>query len=214
MSEKNAASARQQSVLEDPSAQAVARVYAEAFLNAFESTGVENGLEEYRSFLEEILSAFPDFEKLLTSRGLGKEQKLKMIDRTLAEQGSPLFKNFLKVLANNDRLDLVRYVFQESVSLQEERSGEGRVSITSAKPLSEQQQNLIKEKLNNVLPFQPVLETAVNQDLIGGLTIQVGNTVYDGSLRTRLKQLRGRLRERGLNEIQSGRDRFSHSEGN
>jgi len=214
MTENKALSTRQQSVLEDPNAQAIARVYAEALLNASESIGVDTMLEEYRSFLDDVLSANPDFEKLLTSRGLGKEQKLKMVDRVLATQGSETFKNFLKVLAKNDRLDLVRYVYQETVSLQEQRAGEGRVSITSAKPLSDKQAALIKEKLSNVLPFQPVLETAVNKDLIGGLTIRVGNTVYDGSLRTRLKQLRGRLRERGLNEIQSGRDRFSHSEGN
>ncbi|MCA9036130.1 MAG: F0F1 ATP synthase subunit delta, partial [Planctomycetaceae bacterium] len=48
----------------------------------------------------------------------------------------------------------------------------------------------------------------------GGLIIQVGDTVYDSSLRSRLQQLRGRLVEKALNEIQSGRDRFSHTEGN
>jgi len=42
----------------------------------------------------------------------------------------------------------------------------------------------------------------------------VGDTVYDGSLKTQVKQLRARLRERCLNEIQRGRDRFSHPEGN
>ena len=47
-----------------------------------------------------------------------------------------------------------------------------------------------------------------------GLVIQVDDTVYDGSLRTRLKQLRGRLDNRSIHEIQSGRDRFSHPKGN
>ena len=53
----------------------------------------------------------------------------------------------------------------------------------------------------------------VDESLIGGLVIQVGDTVYDSSLRTRIKTLAGRLTERTLNEIQSGRDRFSHPEG-
>ena len=43
--------------------------------------------------------------------------------------------------------------------------------------------------------------------------LQVGDTVYDSSLRSRLKQLKGRLVEKAFNEIQSGRDRFSHPEG-
>ena len=42
----------------------------------------------------------------------------------------------------------------------------------------------------------------------------LGDTVYDGSMRSRLQQLRARLRERCLNEVQRGRDRFRHPEGN
>jgi F-type H+-transporting ATPase subunit delta len=42
----------------------------------------------------------------------------------------------------------------------------------------------------------------------------VGDTVHDGSLRTRIQNLSHRLKEKYVHEIQSGRDRFSHSEGN
>ena len=70
----------------------------------------------------------------------------------------------------------------------------------------------IREKLASVLAAQPVVESVVDPKVLGGLRIRVGDTVYDGSLRARLKQLRHRVRERSLHEIQSGRDRFSHSE--
>ena len=70
----------------------------------------------------------------------------------------------------------------------------------------------VEARLKELFPFQPVLEPAVDPSLLGGLRIRVGDTVYDGSLRARLKQLRHRVRERSLHEIQSGRDRFSHSE--
>ncbi|MFO0252168.1 MAG: hypothetical protein ACK56X_23255 [Planctomyces sp.] len=45
------------------------------------------------------------------------------------------------------------------------------------------------------------------------MVLQVGDTVFDSSLRSRLKSLRARLVEKAFNEIQSGRDRFSHPEG-
>jgi F-type H+-transporting ATPase subunit delta len=48
---------------------------------------------------------------------------------------------------------------------------------------------------------------------LGGIVIRVGDTIYDSSLALRIKQLRERLRQRSLHEIQSGRDRFGHPEG-
>ena len=63
------------------------------------------------------------------------------------------------------------------------------------------------------VPVGPaVIGRVVDPDILGGLRIRVGDTVYDGSLRARLTQLRHRVRERSLHEIQSGRNRFSHSE--
>ena len=72
--------------------------------------------------------------------------------------------------------------------------------------------NKIRERLAAALAIRPVLEAAVDPSILGGLRVRVGDTVYDGSLRARLKQLRHRVRERSLHEIQSGRNRFSHPE--
>ncbi|MCA9041515.1 MAG: ATP synthase F1 subunit delta [Planctomycetaceae bacterium] len=204
---------RQPSVLEDPGAQAIARVYAEAFLGAAKGDE-EAALSEYESFVSDVLNQDARFERLLTTQALSREEKGELVNRLLGEHGGSTFGRFLKVLTQKDRLDLVRGIYAEAVELNNQRQGKKRVFITSARPLNEKQLSYLAEKLDAVLPFQPVLETDVNTDLIGGLTIRVGNTVYDGSLRTRLKTLRGQLRERGLHEIQSGRDRFCHSEGN
>jgi F-type H+-transporting ATPase subunit delta len=99
------------------------------------------------------------------------------------------------------------------VQIQEELAGKKRVQIRSAKPLSDKSRSEITNQLKSKLGFDPILQESVDESLIGGLIIQVGDTVYDSSLRTRLKTLTGRLTERTLHEIQSGRDRFSHPEG-
>ena len=88
------------------------------------------------------------------------------------------------------------------------------MQIRSARSLTDNSRAQISSQLKNKLGFDPILQELVDESLIGGLIIQVGDTVYDSSLRTRLKTLAGRLTERTLNEIQSGRDRFSHPEGN
>jgi F-type H+-transporting ATPase subunit delta len=201
-------------VLEDPSAKAVARVYTQAFLDAAPSVGVENALEEFTSFVDDVLNPHPEFARLLTSEVIGKDDKLQLIERVVAPRASQLFTNFLRVLARHERLDLLPLILGEAWLLHEARSGKKRVTVRTAVKLSDGQLNDIKARLAAALSLDPVLIPEVDESLIGGLVVQIGDTVHDGSLRTRIRDLSHRLRERYLHEIQSGRDRFSHSAGN
>ena len=222
MADKTQIKTRIESVMEDPHTGAVARIYADAFLNAIPQLRDERGqddrgqhdeaLEEFQSFVEDVLNKQPDFSRLLLSGTVSRDVKLALIDRVVAGRGSDLFTNFLRVLARHDRLSLLPLIQAQAGMEYEKRSGRKRVQVVSAQPLSDGALEKIRERLAALLPFQPILEPAVDPDLLGGLRIRVGDTVYDGSLRARLKQLRLRVRERSLHEIQSGRNRFSSSE--
>jgi F-type H+-transporting ATPase subunit delta len=201
-------------VLEDPSAKAVARVYSQAFLDAAQTVGVEEALEELTSFVDDVLKPNPEFERLLTSEVTGREEKLGLIERAIVPHCSPFLANFLRVLGRHERLDLLPLILQESWLEHEHRAGKRRIRVRTAAPLSETQLEQIRSRLDAALSYEPVLIPEVDASLLGGLVIQVGDTVHDGSLRARIRNLRHSLRERYLNEIQSGRDRFSHPEGN
>jgi F-type H+-transporting ATPase subunit delta len=212
MAGKSQIKTRIESVMEDPHLGAVARVYADAFLNAVPAAQLGDALEEFRSFVDDVLDRNRDLSRLLLSGTVSRDQKLQLIDRIVQGRGSELFTNFLRVLARHDRLDLVRLVLAQCEIEAENRSGRKRVQVISAQPLSEDNLNKIRQRLAAELAIQPVLEPAVDPYMLGGLRIRVGDTVYDGSLRARLEQLRFRVRERSIHEIQSGRNRFSHSE--
>ena len=212
MAGKSQIKTRIESVMEDPHLGAVARVYADAFLTAIPAGQLDGALEEFRSFVEDVLARHGDLSQLLLSGTVSRDQKLQLIDRIVQGRASELFTNFLRVLARHDRIDLVRLVLAQCEIEAEKRSGRKRVQVISAKPLAESELGKIRERLAAELAIQPVLEPAVDPDILGGLRIRVGDTVYDGSLRARLKQLRHRVRERSLHEIQSGRNRFSHPE--
>lgn len=202
------------SVMEDPSAVQIARIYAKSFLEAAKNTvGVEAALEEGQSFVDDVLKRNPDFERLLVSPTINRGDKLKLIERVVTGRGSDFITSFLKVLARHDRLDLLPNILQAARIQNERSSGRKRVSVKTAKPLSEESRKAIGDKLRSAFAFEPILEAETDPSLIGGMVIRVDDTVYDSSLRTRLKQLRARLRERSLHEIQTGRNRFSHPEG-
>jgi len=201
-------------VLEDPSAKAIAHVYAKAFLDAAQTIGVENALEEFTSFVDDVLNANPQFADLLTGQMVGRDDKLGIIERVVAPRGSEFFTNFLRVLARHERLDLVPLILSETWLAHETQAGRRRIKIRTAAPLDDTQLSHIKDRLAAALSFEPILIPEVDASLLGGLVVQIGDTVHDGSLRTRIGNLSQRLRERYLHEIQSGRDRFSSPEGN
>ena len=196
-------------VLADPSEQAVARVYAVSYLDAARQAGQHDPLEDLESFVSEVLGSSRDFNSLLTSVVTTREQKAELIDRIVKPRASEFFTNFLHVLARHERLDLLPVIAQQARLEFDVRSNRKRVAVKSAVPLSDEQSGAVAERLRSTFGFEPILETQVDPSLLGGLVVQVGDTVYDGSLRTQLKSLKQRLRERYLNEIQSGRNRFS-----
>ncbi|MBW3542183.1 MAG: ATP synthase F1 subunit delta [Planctomycetes bacterium] len=200
-------------VLEDPSARAVAKVYADAFLRAAHSVGVENALEEFQSFLDDVLDRQPRFRDILTSGIVNRDEKVAIIDRAIAPHASPFFANFLRVLARHDRLELLPFILNQSRTDYEHSQGRRRVQVTTARPLPDDLRERVRGEIAAALNFTPILEERVDPSLLGGLVIQVGDTVYDSSLSTRLKRLGEKLRQRSIHEIQSGRDRFSFAEG-
>ena len=204
---------RVSSVMEDPSARAIARVYATALVDAAASAGVGEGLDELASFLDDVLEAQPEFHSILVGMAVGRDQKVAMIERVVGPVGTPVLTSFLTTLARHERLDLLPLVLEEARLIEDTRGGRKSVQVTSSQPLDPETLESIRASLDSALPFTPILDTQVDSSLIGGLVIQIENTVYDSSLRTRIKQLRDRMRERSLHEIQSGRDRFSHPAG-
>lgn len=209
MAENSQVQTRPPSVMDDPVAQAGARVYADAFLQAAGGRADEL-LEEFTSLHDDVLAKQPEFARLLTGRSLGRDEKVRLIDRVIAPRASDLFANFLRVLARHERLDLLPSILHEAHVKRERAAGRRRVTVTSAVPLTEETTGRLRDRLKAALRFDPVIIPKVDPKVLGGLVIQVGDTVYDNSLRARLNQLRGRLRQRSLYEIQSGRDRFRH----
>ena len=204
---------RVSSVMDDPSARAIARVYATALGDAAASAGVGDVLDELASFLDDVLEAQPEFHSILVGMAVGRDQKVAMIERVVGPVGTAVLTSFLTTLARHERLDLLPLVLEEARLIEDTRGGRKSVQVTSSQPLDPETLESIRASLDSALPFTPILDTQVDSSLIGGLVIQIENTVYDSSLRTRIKQLRDRMRERSLHEIQSGRDRFSHPAG-
>jgi F-type H+-transporting ATPase subunit delta len=198
----------------DVSAQRVAKVYAEALLNAADKHGqMDAALEDYDALVRDVLSANADFEKFLTESGAGRERKEALIHKVFDGRAGETFVNFLLVLNAHDRLDLLRLILVEAHQIRNRRANRVPVHVASAVPLADEQRERLVRELRGSFQVEPLLDLEVDPNILGGLVVRVGDWLFDGSVRSQLETLRTQLIERSSYEIQSRRDRFSSPNG-
>jgi F-type H+-transporting ATPase subunit delta len=172
--------------------------YAEAL---FEAARERDELEEVLSDLGEFVEALHDSEELgLFYYGgqIPERQKRRALDG-LTEGMQTSTTNFLKVLVDNGREEILEDVLARYEDLVKEHLGKIAVEVTTAVDLSEEQRDRLKERLGEVLEGREIiLETNVNPDLIGGAVFRYGGRMMDGSIRGRLESLREGMLERSV----------------
>jgi F-type H+-transporting ATPase subunit delta len=188
----------------------IAFVYARALYDAAEKAGQLAGvIEEYESLVRDVLARNPAFEKMLSSSIIGRSDREGTLRRAFEGRVSKIFLNFLLVLNDHGRLEILRPILAQLHGIRDERLGLVPVQVRSAVPLDAAQEKALRDRLAAIIAGQPVIHSDVDPALLGGLVIRVGDTVYDASVRTQLKRLREQLLQRSTHEIQSRRDQFS-----
>jgi F-type H+-transporting ATPase subunit delta len=172
--------------------------YAEAL---FEAARDPDELEEVYSDLGEFVTALRESEELrlfFYGGQVPERQKRRALDG-LTEGMKTQATNFLKVLVDNGREEILEEVLGRYEQLVKEHLGRIDVQVTTAVGLSEEQLDGLKERLARVLEGREIiLETDVDPDLIGGAVFRFGGRMMDGSIRGRLESLREEMLERSV----------------
>jgi F-type H+-transporting ATPase subunit delta len=190
---------------------ALARRYAEALVDAAQKeAGVDAALAELAEIEADVLKPFPRFAQILASARVPSPEKDRMLRELFEGRASNLVLRFLRVLNRRGRLGILGSVLREARALWDQRNRRIPVRVRSAVPLDEAQLDSLRQRLTRLVEGTPIVTVSTDADLIGGLVVQVGDQLYDASVKNRLSQLRQRLIEGKTHEIQSRRDQFSH----
>ncbi|HEY1381568.1 MAG TPA: ATP synthase F1 subunit delta, partial [Gemmataceae bacterium] len=183
----------------------VARVYAEALLNAAEKQGkVDEIWEQLVALVGAPLrrSDSPTDPMVLLVVGTPRGRREEIIRKAFGGRVDDLFLKFLLVLNRHDQLEILRAVAAVYRELMDERSRNVRVQVQSAVPLTDAERDKVKELARDRFrDMNPVLVESVDPALLGGLRIQVGDQVIDATVRTRLESLKNQLLARSSHAI-------------
>lgn len=194
----------------DSGQQYLGTVYAKALLGASRTAGnTESVLAELDSLIEDVLDRLPKFEATLASPRVPHEEKVRMLDSAFAGKMSLQMLNFLKVVSEHDRLDCLRAMRRAARQQYNAEQGRMEVQIRTAEPLSTALYQQTCDSLRGALKSEIDVTQKIDPDLIGGMVVRVGDTVYDASVADRLRRLREETLEKTRQEIRRSLDRFA-----
>jgi F-type H+-transporting ATPase subunit delta len=176
------------------SVQAVARRYASALADVVSAHGEAREVQEELLTWEQMLQSNANLREAFGNPTIALDQKRGVLNR-LIELTRPrsTTANFLKVLLQNQRLTELGEINKRLTQVLDERAGVVAATVTTARGVPESYQQQLREKLSQLTGKKVRVDFATDPEIIGGLVTRIGSTVYDGSVRSQLQQLKEKM---------------------
>jgi F-type H+-transporting ATPase subunit delta len=173
----------------------IALRYAHAFAAVVASQKIDSGAAQaqLRDF-RDTFNGSQELREVLMDPAISEAQKLKVLDAIAQKIGMlPQVRNFLAVIMDHQRLADLNEILAEYHGVADEQSGEAEVEITSARPLGEGSRAELEAQVAKLAGGRVRAIYREDSSLLGGAVVRIGSTIYDGSIRTQLQQLKQKL---------------------
>ncbi len=167
---------------------------AQAYARALMEVGTANdSVDLYGEQLAALLSAVEadaDFKVFLESPKIRREDKKAVLEKALEGKVAEPVLNLVRILIDRSRQDLIDDITDAYRDQSDEAAGRINATITSAAQLPKDVRDSLTAAITKKLNKEVVSTELVDEGLLSGLTIQIGDLVVDGSLRTQLRKVR------------------------
>ena len=145
--------------------------------------------------LSEILRTNDDFSKLMNHPKIMKEDKVKIVEETFGTRLPKEFVGLMTLMVEKGRANEMLSVFEYFVALVKEEKKIGKADVTTAMAMSDAQKEKVEKKLLETTKYESFeMCYRVDESLIGGMVIRIGDRVVDSSIKTKLYELSRELR--------------------
>lgn len=168
-----------------------ARRYAEAALEIGRADGT---LDRWERDLQELSTALADEQlRTLTEHPAVPFAEKERVLRRVAGDVSPEALNLVLLMVRRGRPRAIPRMVEHFASLLRRERGVSLAEVRTAMPLDEQQRTAVLDRLHELTGDEIEINEVVDEGLIGGITVRIGDRLYDASVRSRLERLRARL---------------------
>jgi F-type H+-transporting ATPase subunit delta len=175
------------SVLSLRYAHALAAVVSSQHLDA---AAVRQQLDDFAG----TMAGSHELREVLMNPSLSTQQKLKVLDAIAARIGMlPAVRNFVAVVMGHNRLGALNEMLAEFAAVSDEQAGLAEVEITSAHPLNDEDRITLEAQVAKLAGGRVSATYRQDSTLLGGAVVRIGSTIYDGSIKMQLLQLKQRL---------------------
>lgn len=172
----------------------LARRYAKA---VFEIGSKSGGLDKIGADLRSLAKAMKESTELantVASPAIRRQDRKKVLEAVMQRIGTlPVTNNLVYLLLDGERMASVPAISRELDAMIEAKAGRIAAEVVSAKPLDPAQLSQITASLEKLSGKKVSVSHRADPDLLGGVVAKLGDTVYDGSLRTQLRTMRDEL---------------------
>jgi F-type H+-transporting ATPase subunit delta len=169
--------------------------YAHAFASVAASSHLDTAAaqQQLKDFAD-TLAGSQQLREVLADPSIASDQKIKVLDAIAGRIGMfPQVRNFIAVIVDHQRLEALNEILAEYHAIADEQSNLAEAEITSAHPLNDQDRAELEAQVAKLAGGR--IRATYHQDasLLGGAVVRIGSTVYDGSIRAQLQQLKHKL---------------------
>jgi len=171
----------------------IARNYAETLLELAQRAGDLRGWGEMLDQISDAMESDRRLRTFLESPRVSAQRKNEILQKAYGAQLPRNFLRFLQALVNHRRQMLIPVIAHAYHDLVDQVEGRVHASVTVARAADDADRAMVTQQLSRMLGKDVVPHFVVNESILGGVVVRVGDTVLDGSMRRRLATLRTKM---------------------
>ena len=168
----------------------ISREYAEALFGMALEEGQVDACTAGLELVESQLQENPGFLSLLASPAISREERMDALSAAFRDRIPLAVLILLRMMVSRGHAGQLQEMIRCWRDLVRENRGESVARVTSAVELTGEQKAALEEKLSKHFGRRMILECAVDPGLLGGIRVETEGRVLDGSLRTRLQEIK------------------------
>ena len=172
----------------------VARRYSSALADVVLERGEAREVQQELVAWADMMQSNANLREVFANPTIALDQKRRVLNRLIEiAKPRPTTVNFLKLLLQNQRLPELDQINRRFAAVLDERAGMIAAQVTTARPVAPETQHTLQTTLRNMTGKSVRIEFATDPGMIGGLATRIGSTIYDGSVRNQLEQIKEKM---------------------